>query len=512
MYSMKASAQARTRRRVRGTLWLACALAIAIPAWLAATFWLLENTVAVVAGLAPVAAYVVWRIASEMTDENDIGVSRLDRIWLYVEKYLPNAAVRRVAWRTVRSVVAMGAIAGVLFVGFLFVPKREAPAPLEPIVTRAPAEESEVVIEPRQITGLFAMKVDTFPQMSWPAYGTMAAFYDSDNPYGIEIYVGSEGKAFAAARGNVVYAGPDVCCGYGYTVVMEHEGGWTTTYGRLSDIAVKQGDRIKAGDWLGTGGAPDGQAPRVHFQVQRNGRSYNPLNVLPASQMGVPLLPAANQVCGSDALTLDANSVVNMALTSSALLRYELDASTVTSITEGAPNIEAGLSGLLSFRLQVPPSPDADYVLHLSLHKPDDRIAIECPLALRNATEVPLGGAPVVRLAPVITPTPYGGTPTPTPFPSLAPSVTPAPAPGALPANAGPAVRTLLPSPTPFGGTIRMISTRTPTPTPNPKAPSKTPKPSGTARPSPTATPVKAPQTFPKSYEGLANAISPPEP
>src|SRR6476619_5924119 len=103
MYSMRTNAQDRTRKRVRSTLWLASALAIVVPIWLAATFWLLEGKVAEVAGLAPVAAYVVWRIASELTDENDVGISRLDRIWLYVEKYLPNAAVRRVAWRTVRS-------------------------------------------------------------------------------------------------------------------------------------------------------------------------------------------------------------------------------------------------------------------------------------------------------------------------------------------------------------------------------------------------------------------------
>ena len=115
---------------------------------MAASFWLLDGTVGVVAGLAPVAAYAVWRVASELTEENDIGISRLDRVWHYVEKYLPNAAVRRVAWRTVRSVVAMGAIAGVLFVGFLLVPRREAPAPSEPAVIEAPVEETEVVIEP----------------------------------------------------------------------------------------------------------------------------------------------------------------------------------------------------------------------------------------------------------------------------------------------------------------------------------------------------------------------------
>src|SRR3954470_8957196 len=130
----KLSAPARTRQRVRGTLWLACALAIALPAWFAATFFLLDGTPAAVSGFAPLAAYVAWRITSELTDENDVGVSHLDRIWIQVERHLPNARVRRIAWWTVRSIVAMGAIGGVLFAGFLFVPRREPPKPEAPAV------------------------------------------------------------------------------------------------------------------------------------------------------------------------------------------------------------------------------------------------------------------------------------------------------------------------------------------------------------------------------------------
>src|SRR5688572_22026755 len=107
MNLMKTSARDRSRKRVRGTLWLACALAIAFPGWFAATFLLLDGTVAALAGLAPVIAYACWRIASELTEEDDIGISRLDRIWVQVERRLPNAGVRRVAWRTVKVSVVM---------------------------------------------------------------------------------------------------------------------------------------------------------------------------------------------------------------------------------------------------------------------------------------------------------------------------------------------------------------------------------------------------------------------
>ena len=95
MYLSRPSAYTRTRNRVRATLWLACAMAVALPVWLAATFWLLEGSLASGAAFAPVGAYVGWRIVSELTDENDVGVSPLDRIWIQVERHLPNAGVRR---------------------------------------------------------------------------------------------------------------------------------------------------------------------------------------------------------------------------------------------------------------------------------------------------------------------------------------------------------------------------------------------------------------------------------
>jgi pyruvate/2-oxoglutarate dehydrogenase complex dihydrolipoamide acyltransferase (E2) component len=290
---------------------------------------------------------------------------------------------------------------------------------------------------------------------------------------------------------------------------VDHDDGWQTTYGNLAAITVKQGGRVKAGETIGRGGAAESNdSPRVHFQVQRNGRAYDPLYVLPVTQMGLPAQPATNAVCGAEAITLDANSVVNLSITSDALRRYELEAASVTAVSDGAPEIAPGTLGLLSLVLQVPPGAGADYLLHLTLSKPGDRIAFDCDLALRNATDVPLSVAPPVRQTAPVAPTPFGGpptaTPTVTPFPS--PTATPLPADAAV--EARPQARPEVPSPTPFGGQ-RPSATPAPSATPDtrknkPSLPSMLHA-AGTPRAVTTPTPTRVPlAAFPRQYAGAA--------
>src|SRR6185503_17528290 len=133
-----------------------CALTVALPAWFSASYWLLEGILSSVVAVLPVAAYVAWRITAELTEENDVGISRLDEIWVSVERHLPDAGVRRVAWRVVRTVVAMGVVAGVMVAGLLMMPKRQPPKQEAPAVLVLPTPEPEPVIEPRLVTGVFA--------------------------------------------------------------------------------------------------------------------------------------------------------------------------------------------------------------------------------------------------------------------------------------------------------------------------------------------------------------------
>ncbi|MBA1337202.1 MAG: Peptidase M23B [Firmicutes bacterium] len=93
---------------------------------------------------------------------------------------------------------------------------------------------------------------------------------------GIDI-AADEGKDVAAvADGTVRIAGK--YGGYGYAVVLEHEGGYSTLYGHNSRITVRQGEGVRRGRKIaeiGSTGVSTG--PHLHFEVRRNGSFVDPL-------------------------------------------------------------------------------------------------------------------------------------------------------------------------------------------------------------------------------------------
>ena len=103
---------------------------------------------------------------------------------------------------------------------------------------------------------------------------------------------GDEGdNLYAAASGTVVVAiGQDgyfsnrpnnLYTGYGFCVVIEHDGGYSTMYAHCSSICVTLGQKVKQGDKIaevGNTGWSDGD--HVHFELIRNGIRLNPTQYL----------------------------------------------------------------------------------------------------------------------------------------------------------------------------------------------------------------------------------------
>ena len=79
----------------------------------------------------------------------------------------------------------------------------------------------------------------------------------------------------AARAGEVVSAGE--LAGYGKTVVVKHNDTTSTRYAHLSDILVKPGDLVVAGQTIARSGAT-GKAtgPHLHFEVLQEGQSVDP--------------------------------------------------------------------------------------------------------------------------------------------------------------------------------------------------------------------------------------------
>lgn len=84
----------------------------------------------------------------------------------------------------------------------------------------------------------------------------------------------------AARSGRVVHAG--WYSGYGYTVMIEHDQGYTTLYGHLNEYIVQTGQYVKDSQviaYMGSTGNSTG--PHLHFEVWKNAIPINPYSVLP---------------------------------------------------------------------------------------------------------------------------------------------------------------------------------------------------------------------------------------
>jgi murein hydrolase activator len=94
---------------------------------------------------------------------------------------------------------------------------------------------------------------------------------------GIEIAAPQDVPVTAVYEGVVVFA--DRFKGYGLMVVLDHGQKHHTLYARLGEIAVHVGQRVAAGDVLGTTGSGL-EGPGLYFEVRFQGRPEDPLEWL----------------------------------------------------------------------------------------------------------------------------------------------------------------------------------------------------------------------------------------
>ncbi len=126
----------------------------------------------------------------------------------------------------------------------------------------------------------------------WPTDGWLSAAYgyrsdpftgerefhpavDISTRRGQPVYATALGRVSAASRsGN-----------YGNLIEIDHGFGLNTRYGHLAQFAVNPGDTVGRGDLIGYAGAT-GRATgyHVHYEIWANGRTINPLRLLPESR------------------------------------------------------------------------------------------------------------------------------------------------------------------------------------------------------------------------------------
>ena len=103
------------------------------------------------------------------------------------------------------------------------------------------------------------------------------------------------GTDFFAAWSDTVYASGDglVCrasrnFGYGRQIKIEHCGEYYSSYSHLYRYFVKEGDSVKLGQPIaraGNSGMVTG--PHLHYEIYRNGKTANPMELLSLSRLSV---------------------------------------------------------------------------------------------------------------------------------------------------------------------------------------------------------------------------------
>jgi murein DD-endopeptidase MepM/ murein hydrolase activator NlpD len=125
------------------------------------------------------------------------------------------------------------------------------------------------IAPPPQIASLGSGK------LLWPTGGLITQYpiwyhmaYDIANP---------AAPGIASADNGVVIVPPFMRYGYGNHIIVDHGGGLSTLYAHLSEIYVKNGDRVARGQVIGRMGSTGrSTGTNLHFETRVNGASVNP--------------------------------------------------------------------------------------------------------------------------------------------------------------------------------------------------------------------------------------------
>lgn len=205
--------------------------------------------------------------------------------------------------------------------GYYLLTDREEPVPepaiIQPVETTvtAPAPEIPIKEEPPQVVEVLSpepvptaapampeIEIDDTPVIAeaprlivTPVHGdVLAAFSVDELAYnhtledwrihdGIDIAAVSGTTVLAACNGTVLSVEDDIFMGT--TVVVEHEGGYQTTYANLqNDPPVEAGEIVSAGQIIGavgtTASVESAQGPHLHFSVSKAGEAIDPHDFL----------------------------------------------------------------------------------------------------------------------------------------------------------------------------------------------------------------------------------------
>lgn len=115
----------------------------------------------------------------------------------------------------------------------------------------------------------------------WPANGSILAGFDEAKNKGIDIAGKVGDPVYAAADGQVVYAGSGLR-GYGNLIILKHNKTYLSAYAHNQVLLVKEDQTVRKGQKIAEMGNVDADRVKLHFEIRRQGKPTDPLKLLPA--------------------------------------------------------------------------------------------------------------------------------------------------------------------------------------------------------------------------------------
>ncbi|MFH1601330.1 MAG: peptidoglycan DD-metalloendopeptidase family protein, partial [Pseudomonadota bacterium] len=116
----------------------------------------------------------------------------------------------------------------------------------------------------------------------WPTQGQVIGRFVSGDPkrQGLDIAGNAGQPVVAAADGVIVYSGSGLV-GYGELIIVKHSDEWLSAYAHNRRRLVGEGAQVKAGQQIAELGRTGTSRDMLHFEVRRNGKPVDPMQVLP---------------------------------------------------------------------------------------------------------------------------------------------------------------------------------------------------------------------------------------
>ncbi|HEY4216655.1 MAG TPA: M23 family metallopeptidase [Gemmatimonadaceae bacterium] len=135
-------------------------------------------------------------------------------------------------------------------------------------------------------------QVDSAPDMIMPVSGQITSKFSRSRLQPLlQIFRPHQGIDLSAPAGTTIVAPAPATVSFvgwrlgdGLTIELAHNGGVTTLFGHCRKTLVHVGEKVRAGDPIGTVGSSGlATGPHVHFEVQVHGTPVDPLRYLAAT-------------------------------------------------------------------------------------------------------------------------------------------------------------------------------------------------------------------------------------